>query len=732
MEKIYLKDNWAETFVYGDKTPGFFVGRRDELESLKFALLHNNSGTILISAIRGVGKTSFVHKALSEIEIKVHPIFVNAGYVINSLKDNDPSTCPRKELLVSLIRSAYFEFKDKDIERLYHIAIGKFREYKKSEQSREQTSEKKVDLSLNYNLRHVVILVGSVLAAIGIITQSWWMNVLGVLGIISIPISFIWKKKWTQGLSEKFGREIIVENNMDYLEILFEVWLKKQKDKKLVFVIDELDKVSDEKAFKLIKEYKNLFSRSFAHFIFIAGPDAYQLTKGDRELDVDKGGIFPTLFTYSYYLPLPTTNDLKEYLSKIFIASDDVPVKRIENLKNYLLFYAKNDFFALKKLINDLLLIEGKRAFLDMDIIKENDIFFYNRAVIYNYASMFCDKYRSRAKKYWEGNSIFQQNVFSFLNQHLKRNFKLFVDDELAYIRVLLMYLQRLAVIEIVETKDVTITENENEITKKETKFRWTGKYKSIERADQLFDEEKKFIDSFKRMVKIANNIDDLIEHYIDDQFETHSKIYKGRDGENLSGVSLYSVYSNFVELYNSVNNPKKRMEVLIEDVDKAKEEIQSKIEEVRDHAFQVLTNATQEILSSVNDLFLGQTFKQKPDSFNACPNFNSVFSRYSHGLYGKNDGSRELALIKDFEAFDEIQDGLKSLGEQNNLLAINLITNNKNLPRNPLIKVGYKDKIGRNRKKNLKIKNFINFVFTGDFRKLSEMLKMIQEHLGS
>lgn len=56
MGKIYLKNNWAETFVYGDKTPGVYVGREDELQSLRFTLVNNDSASILISSVRGVEK----------------------------------------------------------------------------------------------------------------------------------------------------------------------------------------------------------------------------------------------------------------------------------------------------------------------------------------------------------------------------------------------------------------------------------------------------------------------------------------------------------------------------------------------------------------------------------------------------------------------------------------------------------------------------------------------------
>jgi len=121
------------------------------------------------------------------------------------------------------------------------------------------------------------------------------------------------------------------------LEIEFENRLKEQNEKKqkIVFVIDELDKIQESESFPIIKEYKNLFTRSFAHFIFIAGDESYDYTNADRQ---DKStGTFPTLFTHVFYLQLPSANELEEYLDKIFNKTND-NTNDISPLKKYLLY----------------------------------------------------------------------------------------------------------------------------------------------------------------------------------------------------------------------------------------------------------------------------------------------------------------------------------------------------------------------------------------------------------
>ncbi len=727
MSKIYLKNNWAETFVYGDKTPGVYVGREDELQNLQFTLVNNDSASILISSVRGVGKTSFVHKALSVVSNDIHPIFVNAGHVMSSCKEGD---LPKRELLNSLIRSAYFEFKDKDseIEDLYYKAIGKFKEYKSVQKSEEKVLEKGVDLAKEYDIKNIVAILGVILATVVITSEILWLKISGILGVISIPLSFAWKTKWTNKFSEFLGRETVIENSDDYIELLFERWLRKHKDKKLVFVIDELDKITDEtQALKLIKEYKNLFSRSFAKFIFITGEEAYLLTEKERELKAEDGGIFPTLFTHVYYLPLPTTSDLEKYFNDIFLEKDDVSEEDYKQLKNYLLFRAKNDFFSLKNLINDLVHIEDNKIFFDIDSMKDYDRLFEEAAKIYVYGAKFCDKYHKRAKKYWKENSVFQKKIFDFLNQYFKKNFSIIIDEEPACIQSLSGYLQRFGILEVVGTKDI----NDSNGPKKETEFRWTGEYKPIETADQLFKEEEKLLSTFEKLIKVANDIDDLPTHYADKNFEDYEEVVEGKDGNNLSGVNSYSIYSKFEDLYNDIKEPQKRMEILIEDVNNAIEEIEPQVSEVEKRSFQVFINTLQNILTKNANLFAGQNFGQRPAAFNACPNFNSVFGRFEHRLYGKNDGSKEVLVVKNFDAVSEIHEGLKSLSEQKNLLIINFVdSNNVNLPKNLTIKIEKPDKRGRKRTKSITIKNFMNFVFDGNFRNLSDTLRQIEKHL--
>lgn len=713
MVKVFLKKNWSESFIFGDTSPGVFIGRKDELESLKFALLNNDSGAILVSAVRGVGKTSFVHKALSEMGNSVHPIFVNAGHVLSSLKSED---LPKKELLTSLIRASYFAFKDdKEIKEIYYKAVGSFKKYKINDESNEVLENKELNLNKEFNFRNLIVFVGAILTVLGISVDNIFLKILACLGLISIPMSLSWKKSWTTKVKNSFGEETFVENSIDYLELLFENWLKNKKKKKLVFIIDELDKVDDGKAFSLIKEYKNLFSRSFAHFIFIAGPDAYQLTKENRELKAAAGGIFPTLFTHSYYLPLPTTKELKGYLREVF--QDELGSEQ-KDLMGYLLFHAKNDFFNLKNLINDLLLLEDGVAFLDTDHIKNIDIQYRRSTKIYDYASMFCEKNSYRVKKYWQANSILQKDVFDFLNKNIGFSFSVIEEDCIYPIKELLKFLQRIG--SITKINELQIEESGVKKTKKT--FGWTGTYKDIDSPEYLFDEEKKFLAEFNQLIKVANDLDDLP----DGKFSNFKTIVKGRDGHNLSGVSLYETYENYKVLEQNITNPKKRMGVLLEDVKTATEDIFTQTSEVNKKLLIIINKIVELKLNNKKNLFVNQTFSQRPSSFSVCTSFSTVFGKLEHSILGTTNGKKEIILVKDFINFEEIQDGLSKLHRNKNLLVINILTSNVKYPNHPVI---YKDSIGRKRQKGMVVKNFYNYQLNSDFRNIKKIINRIRQH---
>jgi len=723
--KIFLKQNWSEQFIYGDKTPGIFIGRKQEIENLKSIIKNNNSSAILISSIRGVGKTSFVHKALSEIQ-KVSSVFVNIGHTLS----NEDIKKQKKLILTSLIRAIHFnkEFEnDKELKKIYEKSLGI---YKKEEKQVNQSKTKKdigISSGMKLNAKNLIPLFGVFLAVLGLSFDNFWVRIVtGFLGMGVLFLYFSWKKSWTRSLIKK--EIILIDNSTEYLEIKFENWLKKQKEKnkRIVFVIDELDKIDEKKSLETIKEYKNLFTRSFTHFIFISSQKIFELVNEDREKDAEDGGVFPTLFTHIFYLSLPKTDEIKLYLNEIFTTQEKIDKKGKNELMNYLLFCSGNDFFDLKRLIADVVLFDKDgKPFIDTEKIKNSDIHFSKIAKLFEYIEeWFLKKHIQELKKHWKNNSVLQKEIFKFLNNKFNKNYSFIKDIQNS--ATLINLSDFLVDIGIVEKNSATAESN---LEERDFEYLWTNKYKRDVKAP-LTEDDKMFQKSFNKLVKLANDLDDLPEAYETNKFQNYTSVSEEKDGQSVSGINLYSIYGDYKDIFNKLKKTTQRISITTEKINEAKKIIDEQINNIFIKYFEIFTNLLDKfILEEVPDLFSEKEINQRPQIFTSCPDFQQIFASTTHRIYGKTDNTRSVMVVKDFSGFDSIREGLKGLIEQKNILVINLKKSEKSKKESMEIEVDYRDKIGRNKKKKVKVENFINFSFN-DFRQFSNTLLMIKNHL--
>lgn len=152
---IFLKPNWSEQFIYGDDSPGVFVGREDEKRSLKSILRHTDSSSILISSVRGVGKTSFIHKSLHELNVEkknsVIPVFINIGNVLSKNKEEQ-----KDGLLSALIEGIYWSnkfSKKEELEEIYQCSIGDF-EFNKGDSNKQEDHKSNSELESEFSQTH--------------------------------------------------------------------------------------------------------------------------------------------------------------------------------------------------------------------------------------------------------------------------------------------------------------------------------------------------------------------------------------------------------------------------------------------------------------------------------------------------------------------------------------------------------------------------------------------------
>jgi hypothetical protein len=285
-------------------------------------------------------------------------------------------------------------------------------------------------------------------------------------------------------------------------------------------------------------------------------------------------------------------------------------------------------------------------------------------------------------------------------------------------IQDLLKYLQRLKTITITSTDN---EEDDGNTEEKLIEFAWTGNYKNIESADQIFDEELDFIDKFKELIVLANDLNFIVNG------KRYISVHKGYDGEKITGISLASIHQNYKYLYNKVNDPKSRMGVLLEDVINATEDIKSNIDNIYQDILSITAKKIKLKLQNKTNLYTNKTFAEKPEAFKACFSFKEVFSNYEHSIFGTTDGEKEVLIIKDFNDFEKIQKDLSILNSfKHKLLVINIITNETpDLEIHPTIQ---KNKIGYLIKKGIVVKNFYNYRFTGKITQITTFAQRVNQ----
>lgn len=178
--------------------------------------------------------------------------------------------------------------------------------------------------------------------------------------------------------------------------------------KKLVYVIDELDKLNTKNICDMLDTFKNLFTLSDALFIFICGEEIYYKLNGQGS-----NTIRPATYTYfssKYFIPRASINDLDCFFDTILYDS----VKNysyLTILKKTLCFEAKSDFFDLKSHIKDRIIDfdDENRSIIDYNV-NEKDVQKARFQTIIT--ALFEDKYKSLNYSEWYKNECLLRTLY--------------------------------------------------------------------------------------------------------------------------------------------------------------------------------------------------------------------------------------------------------------------------------------------------------------------------------
>lgn len=401
--KIEINYNKLIDSPRSDSFEELVINNDTSSEDLVSDILLGKPTCYLISGYRGSGKSTFINRIKNKAEErnKKSPNQVSANNEEESKRPelvfipmNFSRHHEQGDLLRRMIRALYLNVnkttKYKDLiarkvcepdhqnaaillQKLYDKTFHEIIEGRKSESKVESSVTTRIDIVALFGASIVFVLL-FLNAITGIFRLSTIVNLIGFIGSISIGIREIVKiesKKVSSNTNiEDENRKSLYDNEIaDYY--LFRL-LKDFYDAnfKLVFVLDELDKVSDTDIGKLIKELKPFLVSGSASFIVVAGQNLFYKyleakSKDDAELS--------SIFSRTIHIRLLDRKEFYILFYKLVMNKiDENNKKQMEPFINHLIFESKRVPRKFIGLIRHNLTYEDNKAFLEFDELSED------------------------------------------------------------------------------------------------------------------------------------------------------------------------------------------------------------------------------------------------------------------------------------------------------------------------------------------------------------------------
>lgn len=339
---VTLKQDWDYQPRLGDPR-GHHASRHEELAAVADFVERRDEGSLLVVGRRGSGKTSLVFTAVNRAAglrpqgKTILPVLVRATSIESG------GQIDKKELLVSLIRSLRREVSGNRRARPLRKQVDKLHESATAtEKSRTSHTSRTATWSLRYG-----IMPPSALALATLLFGNQWLGEHWLAAAIAIlaPAPVL-----AAGLGAR--SRLAVSSRHDYsladMQREFEEALQDHAaTHKVVFILDEFDKVDGQSAPAIMAPLKMLINQGGALYIFITSPDKI----GDIESRSSSGY---TVFSDLLYVKRSLFEEMERFIDGIVeTGSGDLTSEQYADLQHYLCYRAKADFFDLHRAIRD-------------------------------------------------------------------------------------------------------------------------------------------------------------------------------------------------------------------------------------------------------------------------------------------------------------------------------------------------------------------------------------------
>lgn len=402
--KIYLNKGQLQN-VTNDR-PEVLLGEDLECEKKRIQgmISHDIRFCGLVTGYRGTGKSTFVRHVLEEEKKRANVSMIVVKF--NATKYDEYETFIKR-----FIRELYLQCKEGSYLKLERLYLHTFFNIKETtalseivniENMESHATEKErihnVSIEVSKAMEYIIpFAISYLVAKLNHVTfdNEVFKAIIWIMLILYLCVKefcvFDINRKKTKTDSTKETCE--TQNEQTYnanVETLYDSEIAEyhlhnelkeiSKSKNVIFVLDELDKIEEEKEWnKIFHDLKSLFLSEYCSTILIGGKNVEKyLGKKDMERDA----IVSSIFSNKIYIPLNTVNDMKEFALTFFEGEDEentseefyenIDVQKYFQQKIYDAKGVKRNF--INGILTDLRWDEDERPYVDTsDLIIEKE-----------------------------------------------------------------------------------------------------------------------------------------------------------------------------------------------------------------------------------------------------------------------------------------------------------------------------------------------------------------------
>lgn len=394
MLRLHVNYRLINDSPYSSNNHNAFVSNEVRVPTfLSREIIHGNLTGVLISGYRGVGKTSFVEKLKSDIMLPDNKVlfvklniakYETYAIVLRQIIRQIYLTLLKEELLDKLSNRA-------EIELIYERTFSDIQANNKQTEINEIKVEATAEVNLIKLIPPLVATLGTGLAtlllyvvdrfpyAASLMQRFFSSSFAESLSLIGFVCSLIWAattalklnasalKKSTH--TKELNRKTLYDDEIAECRLLTVLEDIKNQGFKLLFVIDELDKIDDEdgRLAKLISDLKPLILSGFGTFILVSGQSLYYKY---HTAQVKDDNIVASMFSRVVHIPLFSSTDFFELFKAILFNENDISEDKYRDYVSSKILQSNRLPRRFINLIRQDLIWEGDHAYLQ--ILDEN------------------------------------------------------------------------------------------------------------------------------------------------------------------------------------------------------------------------------------------------------------------------------------------------------------------------------------------------------------------------